>query len=201
MGKAHWYAIKTRPKMERKAEREIRKAGIEAYLPEYEIERFNRRLKIRKVTTLCHFPRYLFALLTEADFGKLRDCNGVIDVLPGFPLRPMPVPAADVEALRDAQAKHLFDDTDHARRLRGETVKNTLAGMRKRLKGKKVRVTEGPFTSFSGDVEAVHSLERLTVVIDLFGRATPVELESGQIEELAAPALRRCWNNAMGHRR
>jgi transcriptional antiterminator NusG len=86
----------------------------------------------------------------------------------------------------DAQSKHLFDDTDRARRLRGQTIKNTVAAMRKRLKGKKVRVTDGPFTSFAGTVDAVHSLERLTVSINLLGRETPVELESGQIEELAA---------------
>ncbi len=182
----NWYAIKTRPKMERKAEQEMRKAGIEAYLPEYQIERFNKRLKIRKITTLCHFPRYLFARLSSSDFGKLRDCQGVLDVLPGYPMVPQTVPAKDVEALRDAQANHLFDDTDYARRLRGETVKNSLSAMRKRLKGKKVRVKDGPFTSFAGTVDAVHSLERLTVSIDLLGRETPVELESGQIEELAA---------------
>jgi len=186
----HWYAIKTRPKMERKAEREIRKAGIEAYLPEYKIERFNKRLKVRKVSTLCHFPRYLFAFLETRDFGRLRDCQGVLDVLPGFPLAPMPLGPDDVKALlalRDAQEKHLLDDTDQGRRARGETAKNTLAAMRKRLnKGRKVRVIDGPFSSFPGKVEAVHSLERLTVLVSIFGRETPVELERGQIEEMAA---------------
>lgn len=182
----HWYVIKTKAKAERKALREIEKLGIEAYLPEYQIERMNRRLRIRKVTTLCHFPRYLFALLNPRDFGAVHDCNGVADVLPGYPQNPQPVPASDVLALREAQASHLFDDTDHARRLRGETVKNTLAATRKRLADKKVRITAGPFLSFQGEVEAVHSLERLQVIIDIFGRPTPVELEMGQIEELAA---------------
>ncbi len=181
-----WFVLKARPKGERKAVEELRKAGIEAYCPEYKIERFNKRLKIRKVTTLCHFPRYLFAKLEGSDFGAIRGCNSIIDVLPGYPRFPQPVAALDVEALMDAQTRKLFDDTDEARRLRGETVKNTLAAMRKRLKGKKVRVKDGPFTSFPGEVEAVHSLERLTVLIDIFGQSTPVELESGQIEELAA---------------
>jgi transcriptional antiterminator NusG len=188
MGK--WYVIKTRPKGERKAIGELRKAGIvETYLPEFKIERFNKRFKITKVTTLCHFPRYLFAQLEGRDFGALRSCNSIIDVLPGYPLVPIALGAEDEKALielRDAQAKHLLDDTDQGRRARGETVKNTLEAKRKRLKGKKVRVTDGPFTSFPGEVEAVHSLERLTVMIKLFGQDVPVELESGQIEELAA---------------
>lgn len=182
----HWYAIQTRAKGERKALREIRKAGIEAYLPEYQVERFNRRLKVRKITTLCHFPRYLFARLEAGDFGAVRACDGVADVLPGFPMSPRPVADKDVLELRDAQERNLFDDTDYARRLRGETVKNTLSALRKRLRGKMVRVKDGPFTSFAGEVEAVHSLERLTVLIDMFGRPTPVELEVGQFEEMAA---------------
>lgn len=183
---AHWYVIRSKPKGERKALREIQKLGIEAYLPEYQIERMNRRLRIRKVSTLCHFPRYLFALLEPGQVGAVHDCSGVADILPGFPQQPQPVPAGDVLALRQAQAAHMFDDTDRARRLRGETVKNTLAAMRKRLVAKKVRITAGPFVSYQGDVEAVGSLERLTVLIDLLGRPTPVELEVGQIEELAA---------------
>lgn len=182
----NWYVIKSKPKGERKALREIQKLGIEAYLPEYQIERLNRRLRIRKVSTLCHFPRYLFALLEPRDFGAIRDCTGVADVLPGFPQDPQPVPAGDVLALRDAQARHLLDDTDQARRLRGETIKNTLAGMRKRLTTKPVRIKDGPFTSFEGEVEAVNSLERLTVLINIMGRPTFVEIKMDQIEELAA---------------
>lgn len=184
-----WFVLKSRPKGERKAVDELRKAGIEAYCPEYKIERFNKRRRVTFVTSRCHYPRYLFAQLAGKDFGAIRDCRSIIDVLPGYPHPPMPLSAKDVDALmvlRDAEVRHLLDDTDEGRRARGETVKNTLRAMRKRLKGKKVRVTDGPFTSFPGEVEAVHSLERLTVLIDIFGHATPVELESGQIEELAA---------------
>ena len=181
-----WYAVSTRPKGERLARDEIAALGLDAYLPEYQIERFNRRKRVTIINTLCHFPRYLFAEMHPDDFGKVLACRGVSDILPGLPLDPRPVPAKDVIDLRAAQAAHLFDDTDHARRLRGETVKNTLAATRKRLSGERVRVMAGPFTGHRGDVEAVHSLERLRVIIDIFGRPTPVELEMGQIEELAA---------------
>jgi len=181
-----WYVIKSKPKAERKALREIEKLGIEAYLPEYKIERMNRRLRVRKVTTLCHFPRYLFVFAEASQFATIRSCDGVADVLPGFPMAPVPVPTKDVLELRAAQADMAFDDTDQARRHRGETVKNTLQAMRKRLRDKRVRVTDGPFRGFSAKVEAVHSLDRLRVAIDLLGRETAVELESGQIEELAA---------------
>ena len=48
-----------------------------------------------------------------------------------------------------------------------------------------VRIIEGPFTSFTGKVDEINTeRDTLRVLVTIFGRATPVELEFGQVEKV-----------------
>ena len=52
-------------------------------------------------------------------------------------------------------------------------------------KGDQVRINEGPFTSFNGVVDEVNmDRNTLKVMVTIFGRATPVELDFLQVEKL-----------------
>jgi transcription termination/antitermination protein NusG len=52
-------------------------------------------------------------------------------------------------------------------------------------KGESVRVVDGPFLNFNGTVEDVnHDKGKVRVMVSIFGRATPVELEFPQIERV-----------------
>ena len=48
-----------------------------------------------------------------------------------------------------------------------------------------MRVREGPFADFSGQIVEINPDQlKLKVLVDIFGRETPVELEFGQVAKL-----------------
>jgi len=68
---------------------------------------------------------------------------------------------------------------------RSETSKDKPRMKIKFEKNEQVRITEGPFANFNGVVDEINEdRETLKVMVTIFGRSTPVELEFGKVEKI-----------------
>ena len=117
------------------------------------------------------FPGYVLVEMdmNEQTWHLVKNTNKVTGFVGGTASRPTPISQAEVdkimaqvqEGVEKPRPKVLFEV------------------------GEVVRVKEGPFTDFNGNVEEVnYEKNRLRVSVTIFGRSTPVELEFGQVEKL-----------------
>jgi transcriptional antiterminator NusG len=68
---------------------------------------------------------------------------------------------------------------------RSETAKEKPRMKIKFEKGEQVRITDGPFANFNGVVDEINEdRETMKVMVTIFGRSTPVELEFGKVEKI-----------------
>ena len=106
-------------------------------------------------------------------YGLQSARNAGIGDFTGSAGKPTPMLAKDVERILRS-SKLLVDEEDPG-------VRTTIPFE----KGNRVRVKEGYFQNFEGDVDAIDQANgRVTVMINIFGRSTPVELEHWQIEKV-----------------
>ena len=116
------------------------------------------------------FPGYVLVKcdLTDDVFHLIKNTAKVTGFL-GADNKPMAISEAEADRIKGQVA---------------EGVEHPKASIMFEI-GEKVRVTDGPFASFEGLVEEVdEGRSRVKVAVSIFGRATPVELEFGQVEKL-----------------
>lgn len=172
----NWYIVHAYSNFEKKVAESIKLSakdkGLEelieeVFVPTEEVTEVRRGRKIN--TERRFFPGYVLVKmeLNENTYHLIKDTPKVTGFL-GSGNKPMPVPQKEVDRIRgvmeDGEARPRPSITFEI----GETV----------------RVTDGPFASFSGIVEDVdEDATRLKVAVSIFGRATPVELEFTQVEK------------------
>jgi transcriptional antiterminator NusG len=125
----------------------------------------------RKTTERRFFPGYVLVEMEMDDdtWHLVKNTNKVTGFVGGAGNRPTPISDKEVE-------KILAQMQEGVEKPRPKTLFEV---------GEMVRVREGPFTDFNGNVEEVnYEKSRLRVSVTIFGRATPVELEFGQVEKV-----------------
>ena len=120
------------------------------------------------------FPGYLLVRcdMTDDSWYVIRNTPGITGFV-GQGAKPSPLPRRDVENFLTVP-----DETEEVTTKRGKP----------RLEyeqGETVRVKEGPFADFSGEIVEINEDQlKVKVLVNIFGRETPVELEFSQVAKL-----------------
>jgi transcriptional antiterminator NusG len=116
------------------------------------------------------FPGYVLVEmeLTDDTWHLVKNTPKVTGFVGGTTLRPTPITEKEVQAI-------LQQVQEGVEKPRPKVLFET---------GEAVRVKEGPFTDFHGNVEDVnYEKSKLRVSVTIFGRSTPVELDFSQVEK------------------
>ena len=172
-----WYVVHAYSGFENKVAQSIReqaeKKGLaeditEVIVPTEEVVEVRRGAKVQ--TERKFFPGYVLVKmkLTDEAFHLIKNTPKVTGFL-GAENKPMPI--------SEAEAMRILHQVQ-------EGVERPKASVSFEI-GENVRVADGPFASFSGVVEEIdEARSRVKVAVSIFGRATPVELEFGQVEKV-----------------
>ncbi len=155
--------------------RRIRIEGLEEFfgdiiVPTEDVAEYNKSGK-RRIVKRKLYPGYILVnmAITDDTWFLVRETPGVGDFT-GSAGKPTPMESEEVERILK-----LGVSEDEG----GAQVKTAIPFRR----GDRVRVKDGNFQNFEGDVEAIDEANgRITVVITIFNRSTPVELEHWQLE-------------------
>lgn len=172
-----WYIVHAYSGMEKAVERNIveriGRSGMQdkfgrILVPTEEVVEMKNGQK--KTTERRLFPGYVFVEMVMDDdtWHLVKHTSKVTGFVGGAKNRPAPISEDEVQKI----VSQMQEGTDKPRHKIEFLV------------GEQVRVKEGPFTDFNGSVEEVnYEKNRLRVSVMIFGRATPVELEFGQVEK------------------
>lgn len=155
--------------------RRIKIEGLEGYfgdiiVPTEDVAEYNKSGK-RRIVKRKLYPGYLLVnmAITDDTWFLVRETPGVGDFT-GSAGKPTPMDPHEVERILRLGAHEE----------EGSAQIKTAIPFRS---GDRVRVKEGNFQNFEGDVESIDEANgRITVVITIFNRSTPVELEHWQLE-------------------
>lgn len=176
-----WYAVRVQSNKEdsvkRNMDRRIEMRGLQRKVSQVVVptEKYteikNGRKRTRQVKT---YPGYVLVemIMDDETWAFVRETGGVGDFVGGggnLHQKPFPLEQTEVNKIFGIEAP----GTEQPQ------VKIDFSV------GDKVKIKEGPFENFDGVVEEIDETKgRVKVVVTIFGRATPVDLQYWQVEEI-----------------
>ncbi len=176
-----WYVVHTYAGYENKVKSNLHSRAVsmnmedriyEVVIPMEDVIEFKNGKKV--VVQKKVFPGYLLCRceLDDDSWSVIRNTPGVTGFV-GPGTKPTPLSRREVEGILQVKVEGVEAPTKRSRpRLEHEV-------------GETVRVKEGPFADFSGQIAEINEDQlKLKVLVNIFGRETPVELEFSQVAKL-----------------
>jgi transcriptional antiterminator NusG len=173
----NWYVVRAISGQEKKVakyiESELEHAKLKSFVPQIlipleKIYQIKNGKKISKERNF--FPGYILiqAHLVGEVVPTIKSVNGVVGFL-GANDQPVP--------LRQSEINRILGTVDEISDLKEEKLEPYIVG-------EHVKVIDGPFSGFSGVIEeANEEKKKLKVMVKIFGRKTPLELNYNQVEK------------------
>lgn len=176
----NWYVLRVISGKERKLkeyiDKEVSRSGwdktiLQVLVPTEKVYTMKAGKKVIKEKNF--FPGYI---LIESLAGKMtgemlqtiRTINGVINFLGG----------SNPDPLRQSEVNRILGKVDEQQEL-GETMNEPF------IVGEMVKITDGAFNDFNGTIDEIYDdKKKLKVIVKIFGRSTPVELNFMQVEKI-----------------
>ena len=178
VSKKRWYVVHAYSGMEKSVMRalteRIERAGMQdqfgqILVPVEEVVEMKNGQK--SVTERRFFPGYVLVEMemTDETWHLVKNTSKVTGFIGGKSNRPAAVPAREIDKIMQQMQEGV-------EKPRPKVLYEV---------GEQVRIKDGPFTDFNGNVEEVnYEKSKVRVSVTIFGRATPVELEFGQVEKV-----------------
>ncbi len=161
----NWYAVHVRSRHEFVVSGELRKKGVETFLPS--VTRLNQWKDRKKEVDVPLFPGYLFVSLAPGpeDFMKVIKTRGMVSFISLTPGHPTPVAPDEIGTLQILlQNRAAVDIYPHL------------------SAGTPVLVTKGVFRGARGILEQKHDQDVFLVNIELLGRSVAVKICADDVE-------------------
>jgi len=177
-GNMRWYVVHAYSGMEKSVQRalteRIERAGMQdkfgqILVPSEEVVEVKNGTKA--VTERRLFPGYVFVEMemTDDTWHLVKNTSKVTGFIGGKSNKPTPIAPHEV-------AKIMQQVQEGVEKPRPKVLYEV---------GEVIRIKDGPFTDFNGNVEEVnYEKSKVRVTVTIFGRATPVELDFSQVEKV-----------------
>jgi transcriptional antiterminator NusG len=172
-----WYVVHTYSQFEKSVQRalveRIARAGMQDQFGQILVpveEVIELKSGQKTISERKFFPGYVLVEMemTDDTWHLVKNTPKVTGFIGGTAMRPTPISQKEVDAIMEQMQAGVEKPRPKVLFEVGEVV----------------RVKEGPFTDFNGSVEDVnYDKNKLRVSVAIFGRATPVELDFGQVEK------------------